>query len=85
MDLVWPDTAVEENLAQSIGAIRKALGEQPGDQRYVLTVPGRCYSFVADIDEPTTAETHPGRRRLGLSATALSLGALLIGAALIWT
>src|SRR5690348_4921950 len=45
MDFVWPDTTVEENnLAQGIGAIRKALGEQAGDPLYILTVPGRGYS-----------------------------------------
>jgi len=44
---VWPDTFVEEvNLAVNISAIRKALGENPQDCRYIATVPGRGYRFV---------------------------------------
>jgi TolB-like protein/DNA-binding winged helix-turn-helix (wHTH) protein len=47
---VWPDAFVEEvNLAVNISAIRKALGESPQDCRYIATVPGRGYRFVADV------------------------------------
>ena len=47
---VWPDTVVEENnLARSISALRKALDEQPNEHRYILTVPGRGYRFVASV------------------------------------
>jgi DNA-binding winged helix-turn-helix (wHTH) protein/TolB-like protein/Tfp pilus assembly protein PilF len=50
MSAVWPDTAVEENnLTQNVSAIRKALGERRGEHRYVVTVPGRGYRFVADV------------------------------------
>lgn len=57
MRAVWPDTAVEENnLTRNISALRKALGEGPQDHNYVVTVPGRGYSFVAGVrdsaDEP---------------------------------
>ena len=46
----WPETVVEENnLNQSIGAIRKALGESPGDHRFLVTEPGRGYRFVAPV------------------------------------
>src|SRR5262245_58437014 len=49
---VWPDTVVEENnLARSISALRKALDEQPNEHRYILTVPGRGYRFVANVRE----------------------------------
>lgn len=48
LNSVWPETAVEENnLARSISTLRKALGEKLGENRYILTVPGRGYSFVA--------------------------------------
>jgi len=47
---VWPDTFVEEvNLAVNISAIRKALGESPQDCRFIATVPGRGYRFVAEV------------------------------------
>lgn len=52
IEAVWPDTIVEENnLTQNISAIRKALGDNRGDPRYVVTIPGRGYSFVADVRE----------------------------------
>jgi len=47
---VWPDTFVEEvNLAVNISAIRKALGESPQECRFIATVPGRGYRFVAEV------------------------------------
>jgi DNA-binding winged helix-turn-helix (wHTH) protein/TolB-like protein len=50
MCAVWPDTAVEENnLTQNVSAIRKALGERRDEHRFVVTVPGRGYSFVAEV------------------------------------
>jgi DNA-binding winged helix-turn-helix (wHTH) protein/tetratricopeptide (TPR) repeat protein/TolB-like protein len=49
---VWPDTFVTEaNLTQNISSLRKALGEKASESRYVLTVPGRGYSFVGDVFE----------------------------------
>jgi len=50
MQAVWPDTIVEEvNLAQNISALRKLLGEAPGENRYIATIPGRGYRFVGDV------------------------------------
>jgi len=47
---IWGDTVVEEGgLARNISVLRKALGESPDDHRYVVTVPGRGYRFVADV------------------------------------
>lgn len=49
---VWPDTYVTEaNLTQNISSLRKALGERAGDRRYIVTVPGSGYSFVAEVLE----------------------------------
>jgi DNA-binding winged helix-turn-helix (wHTH) protein/tetratricopeptide (TPR) repeat protein/TolB-like protein len=49
---IWPDTHVTEaNLTQNVSSLRKALGERANDHRYVVTVPGRGYSFVAEILE----------------------------------
>lgn len=46
---VWPDTIVEEgNLRVHITALRRALGERQGGARYVASIPGRGYQFVAD-------------------------------------
>ncbi len=47
---VWPDAAVEENsLARNVSSLRKALGESASDHQYVMTIPGRGYSFVAPV------------------------------------
>jgi DNA-binding winged helix-turn-helix (wHTH) protein/Tol biopolymer transport system component len=50
MNKLWPDTVVEEaNLAQHISTLRRVLGESPSDHRYIVTVPGRGYRFVAEV------------------------------------
>jgi eukaryotic-like serine/threonine-protein kinase len=47
---VWAESFVDENsLAQSISALRRALEEKPGDNSYIVTVPGRGYQFVAPV------------------------------------
>ena len=60
---IWPDTHVEENnLARAISDIRKALGEGPKDQRYVVTVPRRGYRFapsVAPVDSDRSGPPAP--------------------------
>ena len=58
---IWPDTFVEEvNLAVNISALRKLLGDSPQDGRYIVTVSGRGYKFVAEVQK-TTAEPNNGR------------------------
>lgn len=52
MDLLWPDSHVEEaNLALNISVLRKALDERPNEHRYIVTIPGRGYRFVAPVKE----------------------------------
>ncbi|MBI4903019.1 MAG: winged helix-turn-helix domain-containing protein [Acidobacteria bacterium] len=52
MGALWPDTAVEDsNLTQSVFLLRKGLREGPRDHRYLVTVPGRGYRFVAEVRE----------------------------------
>lgn len=47
---LWPGLLVEENgLTQLISALRAALGETRGDNRYIVTVPRRGYCFVAPV------------------------------------
>src|SRR5580658_8393361 len=59
---VWPATFVDEaNLKIQISALRRALGDGQGDNRYVATVVGRGYNFVAPIrkEEPSQAAQAP--------------------------
>jgi len=52
LDAVWHDTAVEENnLTQQIATLRRAFGERAGEHKFIVTVPGRGYSFVAPVNE----------------------------------
>jgi TolB-like protein len=52
LDAVWQDAAVEENnLTQQIATLRRAFGERAGEHRFIVTVPGRGYSFVAAVNE----------------------------------
>ena len=60
LETVWAGQFVEENnLTVQISALRKAFGEAKGGQKYIATVPGRGYSFVAaarpDGDAPSAA------------------------------
>ncbi len=49
---VWPDTIVEENnLTQSVSMLRKMLGESRKDHKFIVTVQGRGYQFVAVVKE----------------------------------
>src|SRR4029453_17173682 len=51
----WPQTFVEEaNLKIQMSALRRALGDGQGGNRYVLTVPGRGYYFVAPVRREET-------------------------------
>src|SRR4051794_11460083 len=57
---VWPDAVVEEgNLAHNISALRKTLGEPATGQKYIETVPGRGYRFVAEVSEIQPRESRP--------------------------
>src|SRR3954454_5168122 len=54
----WPQTFVEEaNLKIQVSALRRALGDGQGNNRYVITIPGRGYNFVAPVrhEEPRAA------------------------------
>lgn len=51
MQAIWPDTSVEENnLNQNISTLRRVLGESRGENRYIATIPGKGYRFIADVE-----------------------------------
>ena len=57
LQMVWPDTFISEaTLTQNIFRLRKALGEEAGEHRFIVTVPGRGYSFVAAAAWKVAAE-----------------------------
>jgi DNA-binding winged helix-turn-helix (wHTH) protein/tetratricopeptide (TPR) repeat protein len=51
MQAVWPDTVVEENnLNQNISTLRRVLGESRGENRFIATIPGKGYRFIATVE-----------------------------------
>ena len=54
---VWPTTVVEEgNLSQCIFALRRALGDTATEHRFIATMPGRGYQFVAQVHESSPGD-----------------------------
>src|SRR6202163_4581174 len=56
MARAWPQTFVEEaNLEIQVSALPRALGDGQSGERYIVTVVGQGYNFVAPvrIDEPS--------------------------------
>src|SRR5262249_28331241 len=62
---VWPDTVVEEgSLRVHMAALRRALGEDQSGNRYIATVAGRGYRFVAPVShaprpQPSARQSAP--------------------------
>jgi Tol biopolymer transport system component/DNA-binding winged helix-turn-helix (wHTH) protein len=52
MEHVWHDSVVEENsLNVNVSALRRIFGEKPREHRFIATVPGVGYQFVADVNQ----------------------------------
>jgi DNA-binding winged helix-turn-helix (wHTH) protein/Tol biopolymer transport system component len=73
---VWQDAFVDENsLAQSVSQLRRALEEKPGDNSYIVTLPGRGYQFASAVQVVASEIPAPevfaseGNTRLAASAT----------------
>ena len=57
LEKVWPDQIIEEgNLKVHVSTLRKVLGQSGNNNRFIVTVPGRGYSFVADLEEGANRE-----------------------------
>ena len=60
MKALWPNVIVEENnLNQNISIVRRALGEVPGEHRFIVTVPGRGFRFVALVQRGDALPEQP--------------------------
>ena len=80
---VWPNTRVaEDNLKTHVSALRRALDDD--GTKYIVTVPGRGYSFVApvsislepaDVDATFTNDliTAPDVRRVSLNSIRIGI------------
>ena len=86
LDVVWRGRVVEENsLTQAVSMLRRALGAEAGDHRYIVTVPGRGYRFVADVqvvpDEDPGAAAAPASASADLRWVFLAVLVLALGMA----
>src|SRR5712672_907516 len=73
---VWPGVVVEENNLQvHVSALRKVLGSAGDGERYLLTVAGRGYRFVAPVEREGAAPVNPA------SAAPLTAAAATVSAA----
>ena len=82
MSLVWPDAVVEENnLNQVISRLRQIFGDDHSDPRFIATITGRGYQFVAKVESPepidhgeaTPPDAPRGIPPWGLAAAAIFL------------
>jgi TolB-like protein/DNA-binding winged helix-turn-helix (wHTH) protein/Flp pilus assembly protein TadD len=96
LELVWPNTFVEENtLTRTIGILRRELGDSPRDSKVIETVPTRGYRFIAPVevlpdasstpvqavDEPSKpSATAPRKARRWLAFAAVLCVSSLVGA-----
>jgi eukaryotic-like serine/threonine-protein kinase len=82
---IWPGVVVEENnLNKTVSELRRVLGETPDEHRFIVTVPGRGYRFVAVVSREappssssaaaapsgSAAPTPPGSARVSPPAEA---------------
>jgi len=79
MGLVWPQISVDEsNLQIQISTLRRALGDGQGGHRYIMTIPGQGYNFVALVtldvpspDRPASTIAAAGKHNLPLALTRM--------------
>ena len=96
MAAIWPKLVVEENnLNQQISALRRVLGERPEEHRFIVTVPGRGYRFIAPVSlvagsgtasdaAPAPAPVRPPRLPPMPLIAAVAAVALLAGVYALW-
>jgi DNA-binding winged helix-turn-helix (wHTH) protein/TolB-like protein/Flp pilus assembly protein TadD len=84
MSAAWPNTVVEENnLNQAISALRRVFADQRSEPRYIMTVAGRGYRFVAAITADSAADSvppvdAPKPKRIWLAAALLGISTVAL-------
>jgi TolB-like protein len=96
LEEVWPSVVEEGSLTTTIHALRRLLGERPGQHRYIVTVTGKGYRFVANVvtrepaapaadatapeTPPATPDPAPPARHNGLIAVLASVLLMVVAA-----
>lgn len=86
---VWAGTFVTDNaLTRAVAQIRKAIGDDPREPRYIETVPTVGYRFVAPVNESAVVsrvKTPDVRsRRMPVAVLGVGAGAVLATAGLVF-
>jgi predicted ATPase len=69
LDALWPETYVQPQVLRTyVLELRKVLGDDAGQPRFIQTLPKRGYRFMAQVTERAAMETHAAE---GPSAQAM--------------
>jgi len=69
LDEVWPDVSVSDSMpAISVRELRKALGDDAQSPRFIETVQGRGYRFIAEVKSFRPSAQKTAVRRSSLSS-----------------
>ncbi len=75
---VWRDAAVvEDTLTQSIGELRRLLGDSPRSPRFIETVHRRGFRFIAEVTEWRSVSADLGEARSSLRSAEGDAGAFV--------
>ncbi|MFP5229446.1 MAG: AAA family ATPase [Acidobacteriota bacterium] len=67
LDALWPETYVQPQVLRTyMLELRKLLGDDAMEPRFIQTVPKRGYSFVAEVCDCSASEHHTGAPRAPL-------------------
>ena len=79
METVWSETVVSDSaLSKAVARLRHALNDDPGNPRFIETVHGRGYRFVADVDEYAGKATAAYVRSMRIGAGVISAGLVAV-------
>ena len=71
LDALWPATFVTPNvLTRAVAQIRKALGDESSDARYIETIQKRGYRFIAGVTEIPSDGVRPGSDLISTAPSA---------------
>jgi len=89
MDRLWPHTFVDEaNLTSNIQQLRKSLGDNARQPRYIETVTKRGYRFIANVQRvefpAAVAQRKRGKPGLVIALATAAVFVVLLGGLVSW-
>lgn len=91
---LWPENVIidfDSGVNTLVRKIRNALGDSPDEPRFVETVPGRGYRFIAEVQQPATVArvepqpaASPSKSRFWLGGALALIALISIGLLATW-